>query len=321
MDTNISKVIDITSDSAKYDASIKEMLADKQILSRILKYTLDEFSQMDIEDIMKCMDEPQISSARMEPGVTNTEKVQKVSEEDNVLGEGKIYYDIRFNAYLEKEQIKILVNLEAQKSTNPSKLGYHLDNRIIYYLGRMISAQKEVEFTKSAYDDLKTVRSIWICMDSADQEDSINRIKFTEETVFGAPIEMKNLNKVQGIIIRLRKNENVEKSKNILIAMLEELLKKEAVADKKKILSEEYGIVMRDDTERRLNTMCNLSEVVLEKGIEQGMRKLIQQMRNNGKNTKEIADFCGIPMERVEEMYNAISVDTLKKEDAHKDVQ
>ena len=139
-------------------------------------------------------------------------------------------------------------------------------------------------------------------MDSADQEDSINRIKFTEETVFGAPIEMQNLNKVQGIIIRLRKNENVEKSKNILIAMLEELLKKEAVADKKKILSEEYGIVMRDDTERRLNTMCNLSEVVLEKGIEKGMRQLIQQMLNNGKNTKEIAEFCGIPIERVEEM-------------------
>ena len=57
MDTNISKVIDITSDSAKYDANIKEMLADKQILSRILKYTLDEFSKMDIEDIMKCMEE------------------------------------------------------------------------------------------------------------------------------------------------------------------------------------------------------------------------------------------------------------------------
>ena len=84
--------------------------------------------------------------------------------------------------------------------------------------------------TISSYDDSKAVRSIWICMDSADQEDSINRIKFTEETVYGAPIEMKNLNKVQGIIIRLRKNENVEKSKNILIAMLEELLKKEAVA-------------------------------------------------------------------------------------------
>ena len=33
---------------------------------------------------------------------------------------------------------------------------------------------------------------------------------------------------------------------------------------------------MRDDTERRLNTMCNLSEVVLEKGIEQGIEKGIE---------------------------------------------
>lgn len=40
---------------------------------------------------------------------------------------------------------------------NSSKLGYHIDNRIIYYLGRMISAQKEVEFSKSSYDDLKDI--------------------------------------------------------------------------------------------------------------------------------------------------------------------
>ena len=32
--------------------TLKEMLADKQILSRILKYTLDEFSKMDIEDTL-----------------------------------------------------------------------------------------------------------------------------------------------------------------------------------------------------------------------------------------------------------------------------
>ena len=140
----------------------------------------------------------------MEPGHTNTEKIQKSSEEDNVQGEGKIYYDIRFNVYLGGDLIKILINVEAQKSTKPSKLGYHLDNRIIYYLGRMISAQKEVEFTKSSYDDLKAVRSIWICMDSADQEDSINRIRFTEEIVFGKGLDLPNIDKIQGIIIRLR---------------------------------------------------------------------------------------------------------------------
>ena len=315
MNTNISKTIDISSDSAKYDASIKEMLADKQILSRILKYTLDEFADLTIEDIITCISEPQISSICMEPGHTNTEKIQKSSEEDNVQGEGKIYYDIRFNVYLGGDLIKILINVEAQKSTKPSKLGYHLDNRIIYYLGRMISAQKEVEFTKSAYDNLKAVRSIWICMDSADHEDSINRIRFTEETVFGKSLDLPNIDKVQGIIIRLRKNENVEKSKNTLIAMLEELLKKESADDKKKILSDEYGIIMNEETEGRLNTMCNLSEVVLERGIEQGIergieqgiergieqgqRQLIYTMLKKGKTVEEISELCDISVDAI----------------------
>ena len=152
-------------------------------LSRILKYTLDEFAGLEIEDIIRCMSEPQISTVSMEPGYTNMAKIQKTSEEDSVLGEGRIYYDIRFNVILGEEMIKIL-----------------------------------------------------------------------------------------------RKNENAEKSKNKLIVMLEELLKKEPVSEKKKKLSDEYGIIMSEETERRLNTMCNLSEVVLEKGIEQGIEQGEEKM-------------------------------------------
>ena len=48
-----------------------------------------------------------------------------------------------------------------------------------------------------------------------------------QEIVYGKEMNLTNIDKVQGIIIRLRSNENVEKSKNILIAMLEELLRKE----------------------------------------------------------------------------------------------
>ena len=70
-------------------------------------------------------------------------------------------------------------------------------------------------------------------MDTADEEDSINRIRFVQETVYGKEMNLTNIDKVQGIIIRLRSNENVEKSKNILIAMLEELLRKED-AEKRK---------------------------------------------------------------------------------------
>ena len=121
--TNISEVIDITSVLAKYDDSVKEILADKQIVSRILKYSLNEFMKMDIEEIISCMDEPYISSVRMEPGHTKMEKVKKTAEEDSVPGEGKVYFDIRFNVYLKNEMIKILINIEALEEYITIKAG------------------------------------------------------------------------------------------------------------------------------------------------------------------------------------------------------
>ena len=280
METHLSQTIDITNDNARYDTSVKEMLADKQVLARILKYSLQEFQDDEIEDIMRNMDMPVVSQVRMEPGQTNLNKVETTSEEDSVPGEGKVFYDIRFSAFRGTEQIKILINLEAQKTTKESKLGYQLDNRIIYYLGRMVSAQKEVEFTRSNYNDLKHVRSIWICMDSEDDEDSINRICLTQETVYGKEMVLSNLDKVVGVIIRLRKNEDAAESKNILIAMLEELLKKDSVDVKKQKLVEQYGLIMNDETGRRLDVMCNLSEVVMEKGIEKGIEKGETRLNN-----------------------------------------
>ena len=52
MESNLSRAIDIASDRAKYDEIIKEILSDKQILARILKYTLDEFKDLDIDTII-----------------------------------------------------------------------------------------------------------------------------------------------------------------------------------------------------------------------------------------------------------------------------
>lgn len=61
-----------------------------------------------------------------------------------------------------------------------------------------------------------------------------------------------------------------------------------------------------EETERRLNTMCNLSEVVLERGIEQGQRQLIEKMLKKGKTAEEIADLCDISVEIVKEIEESI---------------
>ena len=67
----------------------------------------------------------------------------------------------------------------------------------------MISAQKEVEFTNSDYDSLKAVRSIWICMDAGDDEDSINRISLTQEVLFGKKMNLLVLKLLMHFLITL----------------------------------------------------------------------------------------------------------------------
>ena len=60
METNLSKAIDITNDTARYDESVKELLADKQVLARILKYSVEEFAELSLDEIIKSISEPDI---------------------------------------------------------------------------------------------------------------------------------------------------------------------------------------------------------------------------------------------------------------------
>lgn len=133
MRVHISDAIDITKDSARYDESVKELLADKQVLARILKYSLEEFQDLELSEIMQSMNEPEISRVSVEPGLSSLGKIDKRSEEDIVKGEGKILYDIRFACWLGEDLIKFLINVEAQKSAKVARLRYHLDNRIIFF--------------------------------------------------------------------------------------------------------------------------------------------------------------------------------------------
>ena len=55
-------------------------------------------------------------------------------------------------------------------------------------------------------------------------------------------------------------------------AMLEELLKKEESESKKQKLQNEYGVEMSIELTRKVEHMCNLSQVVLEHGEERGIK-------------------------------------------------
>ena len=278
-ETSLSQAIDASNDASRYDANVKFLLADKQILARILKYAVSEFAGMRIEDIMECIEgDIEVSERLLDPGLSNTSRISGSGTEDNVPGEGRIFYDIRFTAYHKKAEMKFLVNIEAQKSSNAGKLGYHLENRIIFYMARMISAQKNTEFFHSDYDSLKRVRSIWICMDNDADSDSIYEIGLDSRAVFGRKSISYNTDLMKAVIINIRNGENLKASQNILISLLEQLLSRRNAEEKKRILTEEYGMIMTIDLEGRINSMCNLSECIIEEGIEKGLRRGIQLM-------------------------------------------
>lgn len=60
--------------------------------------------------------------------------------------------------------------------------------------------------------------------------------------------------------------------------MLEELLRKEGLQEKKKNLSEKYGIIMTEETERRVGNMCNWSDVIVERGELRAIKNLMETM-------------------------------------------
>lgn len=280
--TNLAQAVDATNDTGSvYDTNIKYLLSDKQILSWILKYTVDEFQKMNIEDIMDCIrDDIEIGTRPADGGLSNLGRVRGTATEDNIPGEGILYYDIRFTAYIREAEIKILVNIEAQRSSDHSKLGYHLENRIVFYLARMISAQKQTEFFHSDFDNLKKVRSIWICMDNDETEDSIEEIGFDRKTVFGNKKSSYHTDLMKGIIVNIRNGENnnsggIRKSQNVLISMLEELLSEKNAVEKKHILADEYGMIMTTELEGRIRIMCNLSENIIERERIDAVKRMI----------------------------------------------
>ncbi len=281
-------------DSAKirYDKNVKEILADIQVLARIVKHTVAEARKLSISEIMSCIDRGsiRIGAVPMEPGLTNAERIDSYQMEDSIPNEGYVTYDIRFMMAVAWAALEIIINIEAQKTSDFKKLGYHIENRIVFYLARLISSQKGINFVKSEYDKIKKVYSIWICMDAADDEDSISSISLKSECLFGKQCDFAELDKMCGMVIRIRNNENAAESRNRLIAMLEDVLSTQDGESKKRKLEEKYDMKITTELEGRLDSMCNLSEVVEERGVEKGIRGLVDILKEMGTSKEVIVD-------------------------------
>ena len=196
--------------------------------------------------------------------------IHGLDTEDKSVHEGTVTYDIRFRAIVPgtEDVIALIVNVEAQNDYYP---GYPILKRGIYYGSRMISSQYGREFTGSHYEKIKKVYSIWICMDPPKRkENTINRYRLVEERLVGESTEpVKDYDLLSVVMICLGRLEG-ENYQGVL-KMLDVLFSNEtSVADKKKILEDEYDIPMTQKLDEEVSSMCNLSEGVMRKGVAKG---------------------------------------------------
>lgn len=290
----LAKRIDAAGEKADYDESCKQLLSNKQILARILKSCAEEFVDCSLKDIEEKYIEgtPQISEIAVHQDEEG-EFIKGMNTEDASMSEGTIFYDIRFDVISPKDgqMIRMFVNVESQNKYNP---GYPLTKRGIYYCSRMISRQYGTEFTKSHYEKLKKVYSIWICMNPpVEKENTITEYSITEKNLVGRMTEEKeNYDLLSVIMVYLGKPD--DKNYEGLLKMLDVLLSDQIQPKvKKDVLKNEFDVEMTENMERTASTMCNLSEGIVDRTT---VEYIINMMDNSNStmSEKECMDLLGI---------------------------
>ena len=306
MNTELKSAVMATDRDAQYDNSAKRLIAHKIILARILIKTVEKFKGMDPLEVAALIEGiPYISTVPVEPGLTNAvhfqngKRIVGFNTENQELNEGLVRFDIVFYVRMKDGLSQIIINVEAQKD-EPGE--YEILNRAVFYVSRLISSQKERDFENSSYDDIKSVYSIWICMNM--EENTMSHIHLTKEDLIGSYEWKGNLDLLNIIMIGLAKELPEHDETYELHRLLGALLSRELTIDEKlDIIGKEYDIPLEENFRKDMSTMCNLSQGVKEEGIAigraEGEAGLIAKMYKNGLSIELIASATDKTIEEV----------------------
>ena len=310
----------------RYDQSAKNILSDKSILAHILKSTVSEFKDASIEDIANVYIEgtPEVSQIPVNQDKTNavTKKIQGDRNEESSPTEGWVTFDILFHAKAPEsgDLITLIINVEAQKTQRASTLGYDILKRALYYVSRIISSQKEREFEGSDYNKIKKVYSIFICMDSPNGQSAINRYRMKEEHLLHRyKANQKSYDLLNVVMIYL----SDEKVRNRLIGLLQLLFRKENMSgdERNEILKEKYNIHLTEEQREELNTMCNLSEGIVDRVTERVTKSVTDSVTKSVKRSVAIESVRNVMVNLrldINQAMDALNVPTEMRADVRK---
>ena len=290
--TRVSNVISAIRDP-RLDDSCKRILAFKIILAHILKGCLDEFKDVDVNDIAEKYIEgtPVISKENIHQD--EGEEISGKNTVDSSVQEGTAKYDILFDVYAPQSDnfIKMIINVEGQSRITSLK---NLLRRTRYYCARMISRQYGKEFKNMEYEKIKKVVSIWVLFHPyRSMRNTIKKIHLTETNLVGNPPLLGEYYDTDEVFLISLGNKDDDNYSG-LIKMLDILFSDEMdINEKKNLLERDYGIKMTEEMEEEVLGMCDYSAGIYEKGLIQGEENKLLE------NIKNIMEGLDMPLEKV----------------------
>lgn len=212
-----------------------------------------------------------------------------------------------------------MFDVETQKNFRP---GYSLITRAVTYCARMISDQINTEFTTENYDGLKKVYSIWICFNPPKYiGNTITKFYLTQENIIGdIYCDRSEYDKLEIIMISL--DEELDQRDNELIKMLNTLFSsKKSKEDIESSLRNDFGINLDSSERKEFDQMCNLSGMIKERGIQEGIKqgltegvkkekiRTVKRLINLDYSDDVIVDVTGVSIDVVMEIRNQIEKD------------
>ena len=294
MDTTLGKDISNAGEKSTLDETCNRLMANKYILSYVMRDCMREYQGCTIDDIIRQYIEgiPALSSVPLDQDdiLVDPGRVQGLSTDDKSITEGNIFYDIKFSAKVPKENddekdeeaedIRLIVVVEPQDDFYP---GYPILKRATYYYARAISAQKGTVFTGKQYGKIQKVYVVFVCMMPPQySQNTITRYSMQEENVVGQfHAKREDYDLASVIMVSLGSHK---RKKNDLLRLLNVLLSQELnPTAKKQILADDYQIPMTHDIEEGVENMGSLWDRAVAKGVDKGILDCLYKYINRKK--------------------------------------
>ena len=298
---------------AEYDAGMKQLMSNKEILIPILQMTVPEFKTCSQEEILQCLDISSITKDDFVSDIPDIEKNLRLAKENSELSslmEKLLRFDIRFKIVnprlsTEKMRVNLHIDLEAQKSYRPSNPSYPIIKRAVYYVARDLSSQLSIITQTTDYSELEKCYSIWICAEDVPKklQNTLTEYSFSKKDIIGEIEESEeDYDLLTVIVIRQGK----ETKENGIFDYLQGLFE----CDINKIQKYSH-IRWSEPFQKEASKMTGFGDMIYEKGMRTGEQNGIQKGRYegmilgalmSGKTPEEVSEMLNLPLDEIKKV-------------------